>query len=85
MSQIKIRDIRVINTNPSGNYRTGFDERLQEVFPGCPELREGYVYANERPGFGIDLDEKLAALYPCDDSVTHWTQTRLPDGTYNNP
>lgn len=63
----------------------GLDERLHEVFPGCPELREGYVYANEKPGFGIDLDEKLAARYPCDDSVTRWTQTRLPDGTYNNP
>lgn len=64
---------------------SGFTEQSMEVFPGSPELRNGYVYANDKPGLGIDIDEKLAAKYPCDDSVTRWTQTRLPDGTYNNP
>jgi molybdopterin-guanine dinucleotide biosynthesis protein A len=33
----------------------------QDVFPGCPELRDGYYWANDKPGLGIDLDEKLAA------------------------
>ena len=63
----------------------GIDETLAEVFPGSPELRNGYVYLNGKPGLGIDIDEKLAAEFPCDDSVTQWTQTRLPDGTYNHP
>ena len=63
----------------------GIDETLAEVFPGSPELRNGYVYLNGKPGLGIDIDEKLAAKFPCDDSVTQWTQTRLPDGTYNHP
>jgi mannonate dehydratase len=64
---------------------SGINETLHEVFPGSPELRNGYVYANDKPGFGIDIDEKLAAKFPCDDSVTMWTQTRLPDGTFNHP
>lgn len=63
----------------------GINDTLQEVFPGSPVLKNGYVYANDKPGLGIDIDEKLAAKFPCDDSVTKWTQTRLPDGTYNNP
>lgn len=63
---------------------SGISETLHEVFPGSPVLKNGYVYANDQPGFGIDVDEKLAARFPCDDSVTTWTQTRLPDGTYNN-
>ena len=63
----------------------GFNDTLKEVFPGCPELKNGYVYANDKPGFGIDIDEKLAAKFPCNDNVTKWTQTRLPDGTYNRP
>jgi mannonate dehydratase len=63
---------------------SGLNERIQEIFPGCPQLQNGYVYANDKPGFGIEIDEKLAAQFPCDDSVTRWTQTRLPDGTYNN-
>lgn len=63
----------------------GFSDVLQEVFPGCPQLRDGYAYANDRPGLGIDIDEALAAKYPCRTDVTRWTQTRLPDGTAFTP
>ena len=41
-----------------------FNERLQEVFKGCPEMKDGYLYANENPGWGIEIDEKAAAKYP---------------------
>jgi mannonate dehydratase len=34
------------------------------LFPGCPEIRKGIRYANDKPGLGIDLDEKIAAKYP---------------------
>ena len=64
---------------------SGINETLEEVFPGCPKLVKGYVYANDKPGLGIDIDEKLAANFPCNDGVTVWTQTRLPDGTPNTP
>jgi mannonate dehydratase len=64
---------------------SGIREVSQEVFPGCPELRDGYVYANEKPGLGIDINEALAAKYPCKTNVTRWTQTRVPDGTANTP
>src|SRR5262249_32733236 len=36
----------------------------QDVFPGRPELREGSLWANDRPGLGIDLNERLAARFP---------------------
>lgn len=64
---------------------SGFPEPLQEVFPGCPEVRNGYMYANDQPGFGIDMDEAKAASYPCKTSVDLWTQTRTPDGTAVRP
>ncbi|MCS7060154.1 MAG: enolase C-terminal domain-like protein [Anaerolineae bacterium] len=63
----------------------GFNDALREVFPGCPEVRNGYLYPNDRPGFGIDIDEKLAAQYPCEPAVIQWTQARLPDGTLYPP
>ena len=63
----------------------GFNDTLREVFPGCPEIRSGYLYANDKPGFGMDLDEKLAAKYPCEPAVIQWTQARLPDGTLYPP
>lgn len=56
-----------------------------EMFPGMPEIRNGYMYPNDKPGLGIDIDEKLAAKYPCKDEVIQWTQARLPDGTPVRP
>jgi mannonate dehydratase len=60
-------------------------EALLDVFPGLPEFRQGYVYANDQPGLGVDINEAEAAKYPCDAGVTTWTQTRLIDGTLQTP
>ncbi len=56
-----------------------------EMFPGLPEVRDGYLYPNDRPGLGIDIDEGLAAASPCDETVEQWTQTRFPDGSPARP
>ncbi len=58
----------------------GFTEIEREMFPGCPELRGGRAYPSGRPGWGVDLNEELAARYPCPDGVLDWTQARHPDG-----
>lgn len=63
----------------------GPSELDYEMFPGLPEVRDGYLYPNDQPGLGIDIDEKLAAKYPCQEIVEKWTQTRLPDGTPVRP
>ena len=55
------------------------------MFPGLPMIEDGYLYPNDRPGLGIDIDEKLAAQYPCGDIIEEWTQTRLPDGSPARP
>lgn len=56
-----------------------------EMFPGLPTIDNGYLYANENPGLGIDIDEDMAAKYPCEDIIEEWTQTRLPDGSPARP
>ena len=58
-----------------------FNDLVYEMFPGLPVVRDGYMYANDQPGLGIDINEALAAKYPCEDWVEGWTQTRLPDGS----
>ena len=63
----------------------GLSDLEQEMFPGCPQVRDGYVYPNDKPGLGIDIDEALAAKYPCPDGVLDWTQARTPDGTIGYP
>lgn len=63
----------------------GPKDALLDVFPGSLEFKNGYVYANEKSGLGIEINEKEAAKYPCENTVTTWTQTRLLDGTLQTP
>jgi len=67
----------------------GPSDTIKEVFPGTPELRRGYLYPNDLPGLGIDVDEKLAANFPCDNSTSirppGWTTARTPDGSSARP
>jgi len=63
----------------------GFTDTLCEVFPGSPELRDGYLYPNNRPGLGIDIDEKAAARFPPVPRLDTWSQARLPDGSLTRP
>ena len=59
--------------------------QMREAVPGLPVVRNGYMYPNDKPGLGIDFDEKLAAKYPCKEEVDWWTQPRLPDGSPARP
>lgn len=61
------------------------NEALQEVFPGCPVAKDGYLYPSDRPGLGVDLDEEKAAKYPCALELPQWTLARKPDGTAARP
>ncbi len=64
-----------------------FGERTREVFPGCPEIRDGMLWANDRPGLGIDIDERLAAKYPFPEHPLNggWAPVRRLDGTVVRP
>jgi mannonate dehydratase len=64
-----------------------FPERTREVFPGCPEIRDGMLWSNEQPGLGIDLDETLAARYPFPEHPLNgaWPPVRRRDGTVIRP
>jgi len=41
-----------------------FSANVREVFPGAPEIKGGYMYANDKAGLGIDIDENIAAKFP---------------------
>jgi mannonate dehydratase len=61
---------------------TPFNEVTQSVFHGCPEMKGGYAYANDRPGWGMEIDEKAAAAHPFRPNALNggWGELRLPDG-----
>jgi mannonate dehydratase len=67
----------------------GFPQETQEVFVGCPEVKDGYMLAQEKPGLGIEVDEKLAAKFPIPAGPPNfdysWGTTRRKDGTVIRP
>ena len=68
---------------------SSFNDATREVFSGCPELKDGYFWANEAPGWGIEVDERAAAKYPFGHGETGerqrlnggWGEIRRRDGT----
>jgi len=65
---------------------SGFSEELQEIFPGCPTNKNGYMYVNEAPGFGVDINEEAAARVPGrGPGQGLWKPVRRSDGTSVRP
>lgn len=64
-----------------------FPPETQAVFPGCPEVHDGCMWPNDRPGHGVDIDEALAARYPYPEDEGHasWPEIRRIDGTVVKP
>jgi mannonate dehydratase len=62
---------------------TEFNKATSEIFSGLPVMKDGYFYPNEKPGWGMEVDEAAAKKYPFD--YKHplnggWGDIRLPDG-----
>ena len=58
--------------------------RTREIFSGCPEMKDGYLWVSEKPGWGIEVDEKAAAKMPFTDRNGlngGWGEIRKADGT----
>jgi mannonate dehydratase len=66
-----------------------FNDRLREVFSNCPVMKDGNLYANEAPGWGIEVNEQAAAKYPYGSFESEemkrlnggWSEIRRLDGT----
>ncbi len=64
-----------------------FNDRVKEVFDGCPVMKNGYLYANEKPGWGIEVNEAAAKKYPYTNTGRTgnlnggWGEVRRRDGT----
>jgi mannonate dehydratase len=64
-----------------------FPQIVHEMLPGTPRVEKGYVYASDRPGLGVDIDEKMAAKYPFGEMRNGgaYTIDRAVDGTVVKP
>ncbi len=64
-----------------------FAPLVHEMMPGTAQLKGGYLYGNDAPGLGIDLNEAIAAKHPLRDlpSGDDWTIGRGVDGSLVKP
>jgi mannonate dehydratase len=64
---------------------SSFNDRSQAIFHGCPQMKDGYLWVNEAPGWGIEVDEKEAAKSPFTPGRNGlnggWGEIRKADGT----
>jgi mannonate dehydratase len=67
------------------------NERIKEVFDGYPVVDDGYALPNDKPGWGIEINEKAAAKYPFGSESGArkilnggWGVVRRADGTVIN-
>lgn len=64
-----------------------YNQAILDVFPGCNELRDGYLWPRDLPGWGIDVDEELARkfLFPDHPFNGAWPAIRRRDGSVVRP
>jgi mannonate dehydratase len=60
------------------HYAAGSDA----VFPHAYSYHDGYMHPGDKPGLGVDIDEKAAAMYPY--KRAYLPINRLEDGTLYN-
>jgi len=57
----------------------GYPPLVEDIFQGCGKIKDGYAWINEQPGWGIEVDEALAAKHPITDE--HPNEIRTRDGS----
>ncbi|MCL5744620.1 MAG: starvation-sensing protein RspA [Acidobacteria bacterium] len=64
-----------------------FPPLVHEMMPGTAQIRGGYLYGNDAPGLGIDINEAMAAKYPLHarPGADDWTTIHAMDGSIIKP
>lgn len=64
-----------------------FPDLVHEMLAGTAQVKGGYLYGNDVPGLGIDINEAMAAKYPLivPPHLNSWTDVRSVDGSHVKP
>ena len=64
-----------------------FKPQELEAFPGTPVIKRGFMYGNDKPGLGVDIDEPKAAklLQIRNPRGIYYRPDRMIDGTFVRP
>lgn len=76
-------------TSPAFGIQEGhvYPDVVHEIFPGTPVIARGYATPSDAPGWGIELDERLAGAHPpVFGGHERWAAgVRRPDGAIEAP
>jgi mannonate dehydratase len=61
---------------------TFFSDKVKEVIPGGPTYRDGYLWVEDSPGLGCDINEEAAAKHPY--QRAYLPTTRRADGSVHD-
>jgi mannonate dehydratase len=64
------------NSNFGIHEHFGYPPLVEDIFQGCGKIKDGYAWINEKPGWGIEVDEDLAAKHPIKDERANEIRTR---------
>jgi mannonate dehydratase len=67
------------NTNFGIHEHFDYTPLVEDIFHGAAEIKDGYAWISEKPGWGIEIDEALAAKHPITDERPN--EFRTPDGS----
>ena len=85
VNQVAAMHLDLASTSFGIQEENHFSQRELDAFPGHAELIGGYLYANDKPGLGIDIDEALAQSLFEQNGVHHAAEDRRPDGSVVRP
>jgi len=64
VNQLAAYHVDISSTGFGIQEENGFPPIVHEMMPGVAEIRKGYLYGNDKPGLGIDINEAMAAKHP---------------------
>jgi mannonate dehydratase len=67
------------NSNFGIHEHFGYTPLVEDIFHGFAQIKDGYAWISEKPGWGIEVDEALAAKHPITDERPN--EMRTPDGS----
>lgn len=85
VNQVAAMHLDLASTSFGIQEENHFSPEELDIFPGHARLQGGYLYANDQPGLGIDIDEDKARALLENANPHHAAEDRRADGSIVRP
>lgn len=85
VNQAAAMHLDLVSTSFGIQEENQFSEAERDAFPGAAVLEGGYLYPNDNPGLGLDIDEDKATALFKERGATGTAEDRRADGSVVRP